>query len=92
MVVTDGLDGCHPYCHTGSQPTRIATLCRAAPPLWPPQAGQLATLLRCNDLVSHVNLIPWNPVDESEFKRPAPADVKAFVKVGRGGWGGQPRG
>ena len=29
------------------------------------QAEELAALLRKYDLRSHVNLIPWNPVDES---------------------------
>ena len=33
-------------------------------------AEELATLLKRFDLRSHVNLIPWNPVDDSEFKRP----------------------
>jgi hypothetical protein len=35
------------------------------------QAEELASLLRRHDLMSHVNVIPWNPVDESEFKRPS---------------------
>ena len=30
---------------------------------------------------SHVNLIPWNPVDESEFKRPSKNAVQRFVGV-----------
>mmetsp|Transcript_12871 Transcript_12871/g.44682 ORF Transcript_12871/g.44682 Transcript_12871/m.44682 type:complete len:247 (+) Transcript_12871:726-1466(+) len=29
---------------------------------------------------SHVNLIPWNPVDESEYRRPSKAAVDAFAK------------
>jgi 23S rRNA (adenine2503-C2)-methyltransferase len=28
--------------------------------------------------MSHVNLIPWNPVGESEFQRPGRARVDAF--------------
>ena len=35
------------------------------PSLSRPPAEELATLLRRHDLRSHVNLIPWNPVDES---------------------------
>lgn len=41
----------------------------------------LARLLKSYNLASHVNLIPWNPVDESEFKRPAARDIEKFVKV-----------
>ncbi|KAL0020893.1 hypothetical protein WJX77_007989 [Trebouxia sp. C0004] len=44
-------------------------------------AEQLANLLRRFDLRSHVNLIPWNPVDDSGYKRPDKAHVKAFANV-----------
>ena len=47
----------------------------------PKLAEQLANLLKRFDLRSHVNLIPWNPVDESEFKRPDKAHVRAFAAV-----------
>jgi 23S rRNA (adenine2503-C2)-methyltransferase len=42
------------------------------------QARDLAALLRQHDLQSHINLIPWNPVDESEFQRPSRNRVYAF--------------
>ena len=45
------------------------------------QAQQLADLLRAYDLMSHVNLIPWNPVDESPYKRPGKAKVSAFKDI-----------
>lgn len=41
-------------------------------------AQQLGRLLKAYDMASHVNVIPWNPVDESEFQRPAKARVMAF--------------
>ncbi|KAG1656687.1 hypothetical protein FOA52_007257 [Chlamydomonas sp. UWO 241] len=44
-------------------------------------AKELAQLLRKYDLMSHVNIIPWNPVDESEFKRPSNNRVYAFQRV-----------
>lgn len=47
----------------------------------PMLAEQLSHLLRRFDLRSHVNLIPWNPVDESGFKRPDKAHVRAFAAV-----------
>ncbi|EFN52752.1 hypothetical protein CHLNCDRAFT_36696 [Chlorella variabilis] len=43
------------------------------------QAEELAALLRRHDLRSHVNLIPWNPVDDSEFQRPTRRAVQAFA-------------
>jgi 23S rRNA (adenine2503-C2)-methyltransferase len=44
------------------------------------QAEELAALLRRHGgMRSHVNLIPWNPVDESEFARPSRAGVARFV-------------
>jgi len=39
-------------------------------------AAALAQLLR--GFQSHVNLIPYNPIAEEEFKRPTPAAVEAF--------------
>jgi 23S rRNA (adenine2503-C2)-methyltransferase len=32
-------------------------------------------------MAAHVNVIPWNPVDESEYKRPTNAAVAAFRGV-----------
>ncbi|GFH28344.1 radical_SAM domain-containing protein, partial [Haematococcus lacustris] len=43
-------------------------------------ARELAELLRSYDLFSHVNVIPWNPVDDSHYKRPSRDRVMAFVK------------
>ncbi|KAL4440001.1 hypothetical protein ABPG75_003002 [Micractinium tetrahymenae] len=42
-------------------------------------AHELGALLRRHDLRSHVNVIPWNPVDESEFQRPSRRAVQGFV-------------
>ena len=42
------------------------------------QAQELVALLRRHKLMSHVNLIPWNPVDESEYQRPKAAQVQSF--------------
>lgn len=47
------------------------------------QAQELAALLRQYHLMSHVNLIPWNPVDESPYSRPGRG------KVGQKGGGGR---
>ena len=42
----------------------------------PRHAVALAALLR--GFQSHVNLIPYNPIEEEEFQRPSPAAVEAF--------------
>jgi len=49
-------------------------------------AKELAALLRRysgsrKEGCWHVNVIPWNPVDESEFKRPSKGGVDLFVRV-----------
>ncbi|EFJ44993.1 hypothetical protein VOLCADRAFT_121224 [Volvox carteri f. nagariensis] len=44
-------------------------------------ARELTALLRRHDLMSHVNIIPWNPVDESEFVRPSRNRVFAFRRA-----------
>lgn len=46
------------------------------------QAEELAAVLwRHGSMRSHVNVIPWNPVDESEFSRPTKRGVQQFVDV-----------
>jgi 23S rRNA (adenine2503-C2)-methyltransferase len=45
------------------------------------QAKELVALLRHYKLMSHVNLIPWNPVGESQFQRPNGARVDTFKAV-----------
>jgi 23S rRNA (adenine2503-C2)-methyltransferase len=45
----------------------------------PHHAAALARLLR--GFQSHVNLIPYNPIEEEEFRRPDPAAVEAFRRA-----------
>jgi 23S rRNA (adenine2503-C2)-methyltransferase len=45
----------------------------------PAQAEALARLLR--GFQSHVNLIPYNPIDEEMFERPTPQSVNRFRQV-----------
>lgn len=45
----------------------------------PGQAGKLAALVR--NQLCHVNLIPYNPVGERQFKRSSPGAVKNFLAV-----------
>ncbi|XP_024379512.1 uncharacterized protein [Physcomitrium patens] len=44
-------------------------------------AEELATLLHQWNLGRHVNIIPYNPIADSEFERPTKAKVLAFVET-----------
>ncbi len=45
----------------------------------PEHAVQLAGLLR--GFQSHVNLIPYNPIDEADYQRPDSSRIKAFANI-----------
>ncbi|NKB18273.1 MAG: 23S rRNA (adenine(2503)-C(2))-methyltransferase RlmN, partial [Pseudanabaena sp. CRU_2_10] len=45
----------------------------------PAQARQLAQLLR--GFQSHVNLIPYNPIKDADYKRPSPTTVELFAQT-----------
>jgi len=45
----------------------------------PDQAAELAALLR--GFQSHVNLIPYNPIQEADYQRPNPRRIQAFVNI-----------
>lgn len=47
----------------------------------PQHARELAALLRSHNMASHVNVIPWNPVDDSEFERPSERDTADFTRA-----------
>ena len=47
----------------------------------PEHAKELGRLLYARNLASHVNLIPYNPVDESDFKRPNRATISEFRDI-----------
>ncbi|MDM9381236.1 23S rRNA (adenine(2503)-C(2))-methyltransferase RlmN [Chlorogloeopsis sp. ULAP01] len=46
---------------------------------FPEDAVELAQRLR--RFQSHVNLIPYNPISEVDYKRPTPSRIQTFVKV-----------
>lgn len=45
----------------------------------PEQAIELANLLK--GFQSHVNLIPYNPIDEADYQRPNQTQIQTFVQV-----------
>ncbi|KAK9803300.1 hypothetical protein WJX72_009998 [[Myrmecia] bisecta] len=72
---------CHQYFATTGRRVTFEYTLMAKVNDSPDQAEELALLLKRFDLKSHVNLIPWNPVDETEFQRPSKAAVRAFAAV-----------
>ena len=44
-------------------------------------AEELATLLHHWKLGNHVNIIPYNPISDSEFERPTKAKVCMFLNL-----------
>lgn len=42
-------------------------------------ARELAALLRKHGVAHHVNLIPFNPITDSDFRRPSKAYVSACI-------------
>ena len=44
-------------------------------------AKELANVLFKKNLASHVNLIPYNPVDDSDFKRPTKQAIDQFRRI-----------
>lgn len=47
----------------------------------PEHAEELAKLLYKHNLASHVNLIPYNPVDESDYQRPTRQSITLFEEA-----------
>eukprot|EP00951_Prasinocladus_malaysianus_P049093 scaffold665790_cov57-Prasinocladus_malaysianus.AAC.1 len=45
------------------------------------EARALGRLIKAYNLAAHVNLIPWNPVDESDFQRPSRNGVYRFKNI-----------
>ena len=51
----------------------------------PEHASELARVLKRFGLASHVNLIPYNPVDGAQYARPAAGAAQAFAAALRAG-------
>lgn len=73
------LDDCRDYVqHTGRRVT-FEYILLAGVNDSPDCAAELAQWLR--GFQSHVNLIPYNPIDEVDYRRPSPDRIKAFVET-----------
>lgn len=75
--ITDLLQECRDYVQITGRRVTFEYILLAGLNDQPEQAEQLAQLLR--GFQSHVNLIPYNPIDEVEYQRPSKARVDAFA-------------
>lgn len=73
------LEDCRAYARQTSRRVSFEYILLAGVNDAPTQAEALARLLR--GFQSHVNLIPYNPIEEEEFERPAPRSVERFRQV-----------
>ncbi|WP_338441766.1 23S rRNA (adenine(2503)-C(2))-methyltransferase RlmN [Synechococcus elongatus IITB4] len=77
--ITDLLQECRDYVQITGRRVTFEYILLAGLNDHPAQAEQLAKLLR--GFQSHVNLIPYNPIDEVEYQRPSKARVDAFAEA-----------
>jgi 23S rRNA (adenine2503-C2)-methyltransferase len=73
------LEDCRRYVEQTSRRVSFEYILLAGVNDGPEQAEGLARLLR--GFQSHVNLIPYNPIEEEEFERPSPQSVNRFRRV-----------
>jgi 23S rRNA (adenine2503-C2)-methyltransferase len=74
--IEDLLDDCRRYVAITGRRVRFEYILLGGLNDQPRHAVALAQLLR--GFQSHVNLIPYNPIEEEEFQRPSPAAVESF--------------
>jgi 23S rRNA (adenine2503-C2)-methyltransferase len=77
--IDDLLDECRDYVRITGRRLSVEYILLAGVNDDPAQAAELATKLR--GFQTHVNLIPYNPIDDADFDRPTPRDIKDFVDV-----------
>jgi 23S rRNA (adenine2503-C2)-methyltransferase len=73
------LEDCRAYARQTSRRVSFEYILLAGVNDAPAQAEALARLLR--GFQSHVNLIPYNPIEEEDFERPSPHSVERFRQV-----------
>lgn len=73
------LDECRDYVQITGRRLSVEYILLAGVNDDPDLAVALAAKLR--GFQSHVNLIPYNPIDDADYARPTPRDIQAFVNV-----------
>ena len=75
--IEDLLDECRDYVQITGRRLSIEYILLAQINDYNHHAIELASRLR--GFQTHVNLIPYNPIDDADYDRPTPRDIKAFV-------------
>ncbi len=75
--IEDLLDECRDYVQITGRRLSIEYILLAQINDYNHHAIELASRLR--GFQTHVNLIPYNPIDDADYDRPTPKDIKAFV-------------
>ncbi len=75
--IEDLLDECRDYVQITGRRLSVEYVLLAGVNDYPGNAIELASQLR--GFQTHVNLIPYNPIEDADYERPTPRDIKAFV-------------
>ncbi len=77
--IEDLLDECRDYVQITGRRLSVEYVLLAGVNDYPKHAVELASQLR--GFQTHVNLIPYNPIEDADYDRPTPKEIKAFVDV-----------
>jgi 23S rRNA (adenine2503-C2)-methyltransferase len=77
--IDDLLDECRDYVQISGRRLSVEYVLLAGVNDSRANASELASKLR--GFQSHVNLIPYNPIEDADYDRPTPRDVQDFVDV-----------
>jgi 23S rRNA (adenine2503-C2)-methyltransferase len=77
--IDDLLDECRDYVQISGRRLSVEYVLLAGVNDHREHAAELASKLR--GFQSHVNLIPYNPIEDADFDRPTPRDIQDFVNV-----------
>ena len=77
--IDDLLDECRDYVQITGRRLSVEYVLLAGVNDSRSHASELASKLR--GFQSHVNLIPYNPIEDADYDRPTPRDVQDFVDV-----------
>ena len=77
--IDDLLDECRDYVQISGRRLSVEYVLLAGVNDYRVHATELASKLR--GFQTHVNLIPYNPIDDADYDRPTPRDIQEFVDM-----------
>jgi 23S rRNA (adenine2503-C2)-methyltransferase len=77
--IDDLLDECRDYVQITGRRLSVEYVLLAGVNDYRSHATELASKLR--GFQTHVNLIPYNPIEDADYDRPTPRDIKDFVDI-----------